>query len=412
MTDAPAGTVDDDPPQDMEVPHFPRFDADALRATAQLWRTVAGGLRATTDTTQFQVNTAAAVWTGEAHDAFAQEWATLAGTVQELSVELDAVARHLDQLVEELEHQRREFELLLAEIGLTLLIGAGLSVFTFGGAAAVSGVKAAFTIRRLWAIIELVGQAAARFALRAAGGSLRAMSTRFVVNAGIYGGTQVAGNVITDPGGNPFRDISPADLSLAAVIGVFLPFHGAGHAVFRGAANNVTTEALIELYKNHRLDPGSLALAGVVGGVGGKLPAVVGRVRPNRGTAPGESADVLRSELAKNGVKHTPEGIVDIRRTSSGKIVFMENGNSVAGLTHILERHGPEFRAAGIPDEKVPDLVMSAITDGKHVGDQVTGRGSRPIYEVLFEGQTYNVAVTVSDNGFVVGANLKGGTLK
>jgi hypothetical protein len=34
---------------------------------------------------------------------------------------------------------------------------------------------------------------------------------------------------------------------------------------------------------------------------------------------------------------------------------------------------------------------------------------TRPIYEVVVDGRTYRVAVSVGDNGFIVGANPVGG---
>ncbi len=47
---------------------------------------------------------------------------------------------------------------------------------------------------------------------------------------------------------------------------------------------------------------------------------------------------------------------------------------------------------------------MSTIRTGKIVGYQGAGTG-RPIYEVVVNGQVRRVAITVSKNGYVVGAN-------
>jgi hypothetical protein len=62
----------------------------------------------------------------------------------------------------------------------------------------------------------------------------------------------------------------------------------------------------------------------------------------------------LIAELAPD-TKHTPEKIVKIAKQADGKIVFLEEGNSDSGLQHILEKH--------------------------------------------------YISVTVSDNGYIVGAN-------
>jgi len=50
---------------------------------------------------------------------------------------------------------------------------------------------------------------------------------------------------------------------------------------------------------------------------------------------------------------------------------------------------------------------MKAVTDGKVVGYQGSGVG-RLIYETMINGKKHNIAITVGNNGYVVGANLRG----
>ncbi|WP_138909787.1 polymorphic toxin-type HINT domain-containing protein [Streptomyces chryseus] len=114
----------------------------------------------------------------------------------------------------------------------------------------------------------------------------------------------------------------------------------------------------------------------------------------------------LLDEMKETGVKFDPEKVIRAERNADGKIVFLEEGNSRAGLKHILEEHADDFERSGIAREDIPDLVMQAATKGKKVGTQGKGDG-RPIYEVEFKGQKRRVAVTVGNNGFVVGANPK-----
>lgn len=106
-------------------------------------------------------------------------------------------------------------------------------------------------------------------------------------------------------------------------------------------------------------------------------------------------------ELAEQGVRHTPERVVVIGRDAGGRVVFLEQGNARAGLQHIVEQHGADFARRGIPEAQIPDAVLAAATRGRQVGMQ----GARPIFEVEFNGQTHRIAVTVGDNGFIVGAN-------
>jgi hypothetical protein len=44
---------------------------------------------------------------------------------------------------------------------------------------------------------------------------------------------------------------------------------------------------------------------------------------------------------------------------------------------------------------------MEAVVNGNVVGTQ----GTRLVYELQFAGKTHRIAVTVADNGFIVGAN-------
>jgi hypothetical protein len=112
----------------------------------------------------------------------------------------------------------------------------------------------------------------------------------------------------------------------------------------------------------------------------------------------------LLAQLRASGTKFNPDGVVDLRRLSDGRIVFLEQGNSRAGLVHIVKAHGEDFVRAGIALDHIPHAVMEALTTGKIIGFQGAGAG-RPIYE-LANGQ--RIAVTVGTNGFVVGANPAG----
>ncbi|SDS85464.1 filamentous hemagglutinin [Pseudomonas trivialis] len=61
----------------------------------------------------------------------------------------------------------------------------------------------------------------------------------------------------------------------------------------------------------------------------------------------------------------------------------------------------------GVSEAQVPGVVMKAVSEGKLVGYQGAEVG-RPIYELTINGQPQRIAVTIGDNGFVVGANPRG----
>ncbi len=115
----------------------------------------------------------------------------------------------------------------------------------------------------------------------------------------------------------------------------------------------------------------------------------------------------LFKEMTTQGVKFTPENVVGAAKDNSGKIIFLEKGNSKSGLQHIVEEHGSQFAQIGVSEARIPEVLMKAVTDGKIVGYQGSGTG-RPIYEAMINGKKYNVAITVGNNGYIVGANLRG----
>ena len=76
-----------------------------------------------------------------------------------------------------------------------------------------------------------------------------------------------------------------------------------------------------------------------------------------------------------------------------------------SGLAHIKEQHHEDFKRRGISEQEIPDAVMAAVTTGLFLGYQGKIEPRREIYEVSFNAQTHYIAVSVSDNGYIVGAN-------
>jgi len=110
----------------------------------------------------------------------------------------------------------------------------------------------------------------------------------------------------------------------------------------------------------------------------------------------------LIAELQKLGIKNTPEKILSIAKDKYGKIIFIEIGDSDSGLQHILENHELQFAKMGMNKEQIPLAIITAILNDNIVGYQSV---NRPIYEFIFEGKIQRIAVTVSQNGYIVCAN-------
>ena len=115
----------------------------------------------------------------------------------------------------------------------------------------------------------------------------------------------------------------------------------------------------------------------------------------------------LIDEVIANGDKISPEKVVLITRDPTGKIVWLEEGNSSSGLQHIIDRHGHEFNGKGIANSDIPDYVLEAVYQGNIVGTQGKRNPPRTVYEFVYNGQTQRIAIQVGSNGYIVGANPK-----
>ncbi|MGY1498223.1 ricin-type beta-trefoil lectin domain protein [Streptomyces sp. QTS52] len=150
-------------------------------------------------------------------------------------------------------------------------------------------------------------------------------------------------------------------------------------------------------------EKGALDVANATGAAGMGLriaTSVAERSRIARGALDTKLLEQLRDAGAKINRANT---IWIVNYAKPGlPIAWLEKGNVDAGLTHIIFRHAGEFAQVGVRVEDIPAVVSKALTEGTRVGTQASGR---PIYEVVFNGKTQRLAVSVSDNGFVIGAN-------
>ena len=70
----------------------------------------------------------------------------------------------------------------------------------------------------------------------------------------------------------------------------------------------------------------------------------------------------LLDELAANKVRFTRENVIAIARSPSGQIVFLETGNSRAGLQHIVSEHAIDFANISVSQVEILNVVMQAVT--------------------------------------------------
>ena len=115
---------------------------------------------------------------------------------------------------------------------------------------------------------------------------------------------------------------------------------------------------------------------------------------------------VLFAELDKNNVKYTKENVVFIARDETGQIVFLETGNSSAGLKHILQRHSQNFKDAfNIDDSQIPAYLKNVVRYGKVVSDKIVTKNGKQGFERRYNyNGNYYVITGIGSNGFIVSA--------
>jgi uncharacterized protein YukE len=335
---------------------WPDADEGELRSAAGAWDALAASIDAATASGASGAGQASGAWEGKAAEKFAAFWGKYDGDCAAYLPATAQAARGLSQALNDyadaVADAKKRVEELAVEIGATLVVGTALAFFTFGVAeAAAAGVTA-----------ELIAAAA---------------------TIGVELSTTVATIVGTALVGAAFGTVE----AVAVDVAVAQPVRVFGYQEGGFSFDEVEKTAAF----------------GAAGGLifGGSAAAL----RAFRGVPQIESSEALLTELQANGVKVTPNDVVHIGRDGNGRILFLEQGDTRAGLQHVLNRHAKEFADQGIAQEDISSYVFRAATEGTPVGSQGDGR---TIFEFTWNGETRRIAITVGDNGYIVGANPRG----
>lgn len=103
-------------------------------------------------------------------------------------------------------------------------------------------------------------------------------------------------------------------------------------------------------------------------------------------------------ELKESGAKYNLSQLKWVVRTKNGKIMWLEEGKTLAGLKHIIKRHGDDFLKKGIPENQIVPLLKNVLEKGKYVKDISNSIGPGAIY--YYNGAYYGVGY--GTNGFIV----------
>lgn len=65
-------------------------------------------------------------------------------------------------------------------------------------------------------------------------------------------------------------------------------------------------------------------------------------------------------------------------------------------------KHSSQFNDKGIPNNLISKVIKKAVKEAKIVG---TSGKNRDVYETKVNGRVVHIAITISDNGYIVGAH-------
>ena len=117
--------------------------------------------------------------------------------------------------------------------------------------------------------------------------------------------------------------------------------------------------------------------------------------------------EALVAELEREKVKFNRNNMILITRDKTGQVVWLEEGNSGAGLKHMRERgHINQLaKAFGISQDKVESYLHEIISSGTIVKNKLKPIGNRMGYErVYYYEGNYCVITAIGTNGFIISA--------
>ncbi|BFO04846.1 hypothetical protein [Pseudomonas guariconensis] len=118
----------------------------------------------------------------------------------------------------------------------------------------------------------------------------------------------------------------------------------------------------------------------------------------------GEPGEKLKRVLRAQGAKSIHEIEAVGRDKETGLYVYIQNTGMKGGMYHVVGKHLDDFHKVGAySNAQIRELVISAVTTGRHVATQ--GQ-NRPVYQIQYGGRLVRVAVSVAANGYVIGANI------
>ncbi len=134
------------------------------------------------------------------------------------------------------------------------------------------------------------------------------------------------------------------------------------------------------------------------------------KVREKASKYPGVSVTNEDIEyLSRCGVKYDKDSLVFVTRDKSGKPIWLEEGNTLSGLKHILDYadkgqgHADDFtKKFGVSRENIPKFIKDTITERKLISSAPDPKGGTD-YIYFYKGG--NIKIVIGGNGYIITAH-------
>ena len=91
-------------------------------------------------------------------------------------------------------------------------------------------------------------------------------------------------------------------------------------------------------------------------------------------------------KLEEAGVKFKKDEVVFVTLSSDNQLVWLEKGNEIAGLQHIINRHTKDFsNFLGINKSEIPAKIREIVSTWQVASKKIKNIKGRDGYEVIYE---------------------------
>ena len=110
-------------------------------------------------------------------------------------------------------------------------------------------------------------------------------------------------------------------------------------------------------------------------------------------------------KLEEAGVKFKKDDVVFVTTSSDNQLVWLEKGNALVGLQHIVNHHEEDFyNKLGIKVEEIPEKVKEIASSWQIISKKIKNIKGRDGYEVIYKKENISFLIAIGLNGFIITA--------